>query len=436
LPALSALLLLTPPGVGQSDPTAVSSTQYTGGSGTTINQLVEAALTRNPELLVVRQRTAEAQALFLQSGLRPNPALELSATNGRILNSVGESEISLGYTHTLELGGKRRRRLEVSQSGIDLVRMEIADRERQLKADLKLRFGEALAAVRNLRASEQLSDLIGQSYKIAQARTAQGEGTPLEEGLLRVEVNRIESDRLLFANQVERALLQLKTLAGIDLSEPLQLAGDFTTPPITTTVQAAVQRALMERADLKAVRIQERLGDAELALARSDAVPDVVVSGHYSRVSSRFDQLGFAGAGGPLVPLRDTDNMLTGGISISLPVRDRNQGNIQAALARREAAVLRGRYIEMQIRQEVRAALSRYETARRALELFDAGVVRQSQENLRVLRAAYGLGEIRLAEVITEQRRLIDTERAYTDLLKEAFTAAVELERSVGASIF
>jgi cobalt-zinc-cadmium efflux system outer membrane protein len=434
--ALSTALFLPCPSVAQSGPTAGSAAQYVSGSGMTLNQLVDAALVRNADLLAVRQRGAEMQALYRQAGLRPNPSVELSVTNGAILNSVGESEISVGYAHTLELGGKRERRLGVSQSGIDLARTEIAERERQLKAEVKLRFADAQAAVQNLRAAELLSDLIAQSFRIAQARTAQGEGTPLEEGLLRVEVNRIESDRLLFANQVERASLQLKTLAGMDVSEPLQLAGGLVPPQIITPWQAVLDRAIAERNDLRAARIQEQLGEAELRLARSAAVPDLVVSGRYSRVSSRFDQLGFARIGGPLTPLRDTDNLLTGGISISLPVRDQNQGNIQAAIARRDAAALRGRYVEALIRQEVRAALSRYEAARSALRLLDEGVVRQSQENLRVLRAAYGLGEIRLAEVITEQRRLIDTQRAYTDLLKEAFTAAVELERSVGASIF
>ncbi len=68
--------------------------------------------------------------------------------------------------------------------------------------------------------------------------------------------------------------------------------------------------------------------------------------------------------------------------------------------------------------------------------MFDEGVLQQSRENVRILRAAYDLGEIRLIDVINEQRRLVDTQRAYTDLLREAFVAAVDLERATGAPIF
>lgn len=404
--------------------------------GETQERLVESALARNGDLLAARQRLAEAQALLVQSGLRPNPSLDLSLTSGAILNSPGEREIGLGYAHTFELGGKRERRIEAGKAGVDLVRAGIADRERLLRADVRSRFAEALAAARNLESAGRLLELNQQSYEIAQARTRQGEGSLLEEGLLRVEVNRIRSDRLLFANQVERAVAQLKTLCGRAPDEPLRISGVLAAPALTVSLESALERAIGARPDLLAARIEEALDDAALRMARSDAVPNLVASARYSRVTARFDQFGLAGPGGPVVPLRDTDNLLSGGISINLPLRNRNQGNIQAAVARRQSAALRRRFVEQVVREEVSTAFRRYQTARQALAIFDEGVIRQSQENVRILRAAYQLGEIRLMDVINEQRRLVDTQRAYTELLKEARLAEVELERAVGAPIF
>lgn len=402
----------------------------------TLNTLVSDALAHNAELLAARQRLAEAQGLLLQSGLRPNPAIDVSVSNGSLLASPGEREVSLGYAHTFELGGKRDKRIETGRIGLELARAEVADRERLLKAEVKERFADAMAAARNLESAERLMELNEQSYQIAQARTKEGEGTALEEGLLRVEVSRIRSDRLLFANQVERAVLELKTLSGRPLAGDLRLDGGLASPDVKLTLEAAVKQALSTRPDLQAARVLEDLGNAELRLAHSQAMPDLVASGRYSRASSRFDQYGLAGLAGPVVPLRDTDNLLTAGISIVLPLRNRNQGNIQAAVARREVAAMRLRSAEQVVRREVNAALGRYQTARQALAVFDDGVLRQSAENVRILRAAYDLGEIRLMDVINEQRRLVDTQRAHTELLKEAYVAAVELERAVGADVF
>ena len=135
------------------------------------------------------------------------------------------------------------------------------------------------------------------------------------------------------------------------------------------------------------------------------------------------------------MPLRDRDNLLTAGISISLPVRNRNQGNIEAAVARDRGARLRREALERSARREVLAAVNRYQAARKALGVFDEGVVPQSQENLRIVRGAYELGELRMLDVINEQRRLLETQRAYTDLLRDANIAVAELERAVGAPL-
>jgi cobalt-zinc-cadmium efflux system outer membrane protein len=138
---------------------------------------------------------------------------------------------------------------------------------------------------------------------------------------------------------------------------------------------------------------------------------------------------------GATTPLRDADNILTGGISITLPFRNRNQGLIQAAIARTDAARLRRQFVEQVITQEVRSAYSRYEATRQALTVFDQSILNRSADNVRIIQAAFNAGELRLFDVINEQRRLTDTQRAYTDVLRQYYIAVVELERAVGAPL-
>ncbi|MFB3905273.1 MAG: TolC family protein [Acidobacteriota bacterium] len=405
------------------------------GGVVSVDRMVELALSRNAQLLAARQRLAEAQGLLRQAGFGPNPAIDISVANGDALNSSGEREVSVGYSHTFELGGKRERRIDVAQWGVELAQSEVANRERLLASEVRIRYAEALAAVRNLQNAEELLQLTEQGFNLAKARAEAGEGAPLEQGLLQVEVNRIGSDRLLFASQVERSLLETKLLAGLPLDDDLRLSGSLEKPTELPELENAVEIALSRRPDLAAARIQEELAESELQLARSGATPDLVARGGYSHVQSRFDQFGFSQQGGDVVPLRDKDNVITGGISILLPLANRNQGNIEAAIARQRAARLERESLERVVRQEVMAALSRLAAARRALQLFDTGVIGQSQQNIRVVRGAYELGELRLLDVINEQRRLIETQRAYTELLRDAYVAAVELERATGAPV-
>ncbi len=405
------------------------------GSAESLQELIEHALRHNPDLLAARQRLAEVRGLLRQAGLRPNPEINVAVANGDVLGSRGERLYELGYSHTFELGSKRSRRVDAAQFEAEMTALEIANRERILRADVKSRYVEALAAMRNFGTARRVLELNRKSLELAQARIKEGEGAPLEQGLLQVEVNRIESDRVLFESQVQRAVIDLKLLAGMDQGGTLKVLEALAPPSTVVDTESILQRALAQRPDIQAARVQERLASAELELARAEAVPNAVATGRYAHIQTRFDQHGFAQPGGPVVPLRDKDNVLTAGISITLPVRNRNQGNIEAGVARQRAAVLRREALERSARQEVLSAINRYEAARRALGVFDQGVVQQSQENLRIVRGAYELGELRLLDVINEQRRLLETQRAYTDLLKDANIAIADLERAVGAPI-
>lgn len=398
----------------------------------TVDQLVELALSRNAELLAGRQRLAEAGGILRQAGFRPNPSIEVSAANGDALNSDGESEFSLHYSHIFELGGKREARVELARQQLETASRDVANRERLLAAEVRILYAEALAAVQKLKSADDLFDLTRKNLELAKARAEAGEAPPLEQGLLQVELNRIRSDRLLFASQVEQALLQLRLLAALPLDRSLKLAGSLDRVAQLPRLADAIELALSNRADLAAARAREQAAEAELKLARSEAVPNLQVRGGYTHVRIALDQFGFSYPGGSLVPLRDKDNMISGGISIELPLAHRNQGNIEAAIARATAARLAREALEQSIRQEIMAAFNRQESIQEALRVFDAGVVRQSEENLRIVRGAYELGELRLLDVITEQRRLVEIQRAYTDLQRDASIAAVELERAIG----
>ena len=113
--------------------TAYSQGQDSPASADSLQQLVEQALRRNPDLLAARQRLAEAQGLLRQAGIRPNPAIDVSVANGDILASRGERQFEVGYSHIFELGGKRARRVDVAQIQASLSGLEIANRERLLQ---------------------------------------------------------------------------------------------------------------------------------------------------------------------------------------------------------------------------------------------------------------------------------------------------------------
>jgi len=403
-------------------------------NGVGVEQLVQMALSRNADLLATRQRTMEAQGLLRQAGFRPNPVIETEYTTGSPTGSSGERAFSIGYAHTFELGGKRARRIDVGQAGLDLARMEVADRERTLRAELQERYIAAMAAVRNLEAIAQQLEITQQSYTVTQRRVTEGESPRVEQMVLQAEVGRLSADRLLLASEAQQAMLDLRVVVGLDLDEPLQLRSDGDRPPLTLAMDVAIERGLATRPDLAAARQEETRVGGEVQLAQAERTPDIAALVRYTDSRSQFPLFGLT-TPGTLSPIRDHDRVLTGGLSITLPLLSRNQGNIEAARARQAAATLRREYVERSIRAQITGAYGRYIAAREAVQAFDASVIRPAEESVKVLRASYTAGEVRLFDVLTEQRRLIDTQKAYTEAIRQEALARVALERAVGAPL-
>jgi len=121
------------------------------------------------------------------------------------------------------------------------------------------------------------------------------------------------------------------------------------------------------------------------------------------------------------------------GLTITLPVWNRNQGNVAAAAAEAQASERRLDFVALAIRQEVTAAFTAYDAVQRSLEIYARGVRDVARRNLAVVRRTYELGRTPLLEVIAEQRRYIEVENGYTEVLKQLYDAVVEIERVVGA---
>ena len=403
-------------------------------NGLALDQLVQLALTRNGDLLATRQRTVEAQGLLRQAGFRPNPVVETEFGSGSPTGSPGEREFSLGYGHVFELGSKRARRVDVGKAGLDLARLEVSDRERTLRAELQERYIAAMAAIRNLQAVAQQFEVTQQSFAVTQRRVSEGESPRVEQMVLQAEVGRLEAERLLLASEVQQEMFALRVVAGMDVTEPLVLRPDGDRPPARLTLAAALERGLASRPDLAAARGEEVRSAAEVRLAQAERVPDLAALVRYTDSQTRFDQFGLT-ASGAIAPIRDHDRVLTGGVSITLPLLSRNQGQIEAARARESAAALRRQFLIRSVEAEIRGAYGRYVAAQQAVEVFSKTVIQPSQESVSVLRASYSAGEVRLFDVLAEQRRLIDTQKAYTEAIRQEALARVALERAIGAPL-
>ena len=193
-------------------------------NGLTADQAVAYALAHNGELLAMRSEIDAARAMVRQAALRSNPSVEFERKE-QLGGSDNTSMIS-GML-PLELGGRRSARILVAQKELEVKEQLLADRERLLAADVRARFGIALAEMLKLGFTEDLLASTDRGYRLVAAKVREGRTPPLEENMVLVEVNRIRSTRETNEGKVEIALLDLRNIMGMKPEEPLRLRGDF-----------------------------------------------------------------------------------------------------------------------------------------------------------------------------------------------------------------
>ena len=401
-------------------------------AGLTVDKAVAYALEGNGDLLAARKEIDAASALVKQAALRANPKLDASLS--KTITGT-DNNITVNGMLPLELGGRRPARIRVAERELEMRRQDVANRERVLAADVRAKFGEALAAILKLGFDEDLIATSQRGYNLVAARVTEGGTAPLEQNMVLVELNRLRSTRETAEGKAQIEMLELRNLIGMTPEEPLRLSGDFNnviTP--LSPVAEATERALTERPDLKLAKAAESFAEARIEQARSEGRLDASLIAGYQRMEFGFPLNGINDAG-QLSPIRSTFHYFTVGVSLDLPVRNKNQGAIEAAIAESDAAKRRREFLELTVRREVASAYAQYNSTARAAEIFRVGVKDQANANLDVVRQTYELGSKTLIDYLGEQRRFIDLQNGYIDALLDTYKARVEVERAVALPI-
>lgn len=426
---LQAISLKTDPSVSGSPPlvSSVIASYYSQTDGIRLEEIVRRAFENNGDLKIAALEVDKARARLAQARLRSNPTLEIEQTSGRLVGSGGEGELSVGASVPIDVYNQRARRVSVAEAEITLREAEVAVRRRDLANQILVNYAEALASLRELQVLEELLELDTRTTRFVQVRVNEGETPPLELNLLQTEVERLRARRHLAEGRLQNAISKLRLSAGMASDEPLRLRESITTatfPQLPPSIDTGIDVALRTRPEIRVAELEEQLASAGLRLIRSQGKPDFTAYSRYSQGRSIVDL--------PTGSFPQSDRSLTFGVAISLPVFNRNQG----AKAEAEISIRQGQerraFAEIVIRNEVTAAFRRVEAASRALTTLETSVLPRSRQNVETIQRVYEIGELKITDLIAEQRRLLDANRDLTETLTERYRAQADLLIALG----
>ncbi len=376
------------------------------------------AMTRNPELVAFGYQIEFAKGALLQAGLRPYPEIAVEVENAfgtGAFNTTDRMDLTVTLGWVLERG-VRDRRVDAATADIALTSFDAELMRLDVAAETARRFIECMAFQARLLTAIEGVQFAEETIEAARERIAVGRALDAELARAEAELVRAGLVQEDYEHELLSALHLLSAQWGETEPDFGSVSGDLATLPVLEPVETFVARA-DQNPDLARYMSEQRVFEAELRLAQSQARPSWTVFGGIRRLE-------FFG-----------DYALVGGITIPLAVRNKNQGRIAAAqanIARTDAessaARVRVETTLFVLWQELRHHIQT------AIGLRDE-VIPRIESALADTRRAYELGRYSYFEWSAVLAELL---QANNDLLEANIGARqviIEIERLTGVGI-
>lgn len=396
-------------------------------AGVTLEEAVAQALAREPSLRAARAEIDVARGAEAEARLRANPS---ASVERREEPGGTDTQTMVSVQWPLELF-RRRARVALAEREREVVEIEVTDRERLLAAEVRTRYGDLLAAVRDLTVLDELVTSVSRQHGLVAARVSEGASPELDRDLVDVELRRWQADRLLQIGRADAALHALQRAIGLPHDAALRIREDLEGAVSRQGAAPPADGAIDNRPDVRSASARIQAAGARADRARREGRADVSLFASYARMDAGFMQRGFA-PDGTLERIRNRMNYVTGGVMVMVPLFDRNQGEIAAAEAGRAGAAAALEAARLDAAAEIASARAEDQRAREAVDLFTSGARTLARKNLDVVGQTYELGRATVFDVLAEQRRYLDFERAFTDALRGAYEARTALLKASG----
>lgn len=375
-------------------------------------------LKQNYRLLVEKYGIESAKAREITAGLFPNPELSVglfsSVTQG--CNTALCGGVMPQLSQLFLVAGKRGFRIESAALGTAATETAFEDTIRQLRFTVKDAYYRVQAGKEHLAIDEQIRSRL---QGILAGITPEIKPVVSERKRIRVELLKLKADREVIKDvrAIEVANADLRILLGLPPETKLELVTPLRYVPVAPDLKKLRQELAQKRPDLRTKQILQAKRKRELKLAQAMQYPDVTV-----------------GAGVMLQGPRGPDNQQQWalGLSVPLPVFDRNQGELRrsAAAVQTADADLQGALNEAI--NDLMSAAERFMQSQRLIELYHAGILDRALSLLELARQAYQEGELDILGLVDAVRTANETKEDYVETLYRYHRDALELERAAG----
>jgi len=386
------------------------------------SEAIAIALENNPELKVAELEIARANSRARWSGRLNNPELEVTAADDAIGLGDEERTLEVAFSQSFPLTSRLRDEKSVRRAQVLLAEAEIAERRRQLAYEVDQASTMLMVSRAKLSVSQKLVQLNTEIVDFMRPLVEKGEASPLDVTQVELTNRSLQQNIGSLKNAERQQALHLAKLLGIEpeievrIKRGLQLPLTQPTPPKLSNAEL-----FRRRPDHLLTLARHDVAEAEALLADAGRWEDISLKVFVEREQAVDSPDGLEA------------NTFTGiGVSIPLPIRQRNEDAIEQARIDIEAAEKSRTAREFNIRTEYEAALHAARDAHALAAQASGEVIELAEKNLAEFRTVYEQGQASLLQVQRAQEQLLELHNASLGFVEDYHLSEARLRFVTG----
>lgn len=377
----------------------------------TLNEALRLAAEYSPALAAAKAQERGAQAALNTALAYPNPEIELTSGVSRprqIGGTSGRNEL-LGLSQQFELPSLRAARRQGAEAGIVSGAAALGDAQLNQHTAVKQAFFDVLRRQEEALLAAENHALLLQIRNRVKIKVEVGESPRYELVKSEAEALAAESAARSAELRVTQARDWLRALMGVPLAENFEVAPEAPLAADLPELDELRRDLLARQPLLKVAEAETRRAQARVEQERASRLPQPTIK---------------------LSTERDPDmNQWRVGVVLPLPLWNRREGPIGEAVAAMHRAEAEARQIHLGLLAELDQAYSRYQIAKRQVQTFESGLMKEAENAMKVAEAAYRFGERGILDYLDAQRVLRTTRVDFLNARYELQAALIEIER-------
>ncbi len=378
-------------------------------------------LRKNLAVEAARLEVGVAAAERIGARLRPRPGLAVSAENLRLSGETPANrlhEYGISVAQPIELGNRKALRMEVAERTVSVSEARLTEVLRRQLFDLRRTYYESVLARVLLDIEQENRDNFEGLVKFNTIRFEEGyiaEGDLLKVRLERTKFDFAVANAELALRKNKIRLLELIGERDFERAVKVEINNRLPVPTVDLSLAQLKESALINRPEIKVAEAELALVQSTIKLERSRAKGEVTPYLGYKRVG--------------------VDNTVLAGVTVPLPLGNRNQSGIARAEAEQKVSETNLSLVRHRTLAEVEAAYRAYETAREQVRAYEAGLLQQADESREIQLGAYQEGAAELITLIEAQKTRTEVRASYYRAIFDYYTSIFQLELTTGTDI-